>query len=132
MGYTTNFQGEITITPPISWGDIKDSPFLPDRAKNRTNRDLMFRIIETPTETAEGTLIRREAVAMVSTWTDEARGTDIVKHLQEVVDAYPDHAFTGRLDCEGEDAGDLWRLEVHNRTAVKVQPRIIWPDDPTD
>jgi hypothetical protein len=33
MGYATRFNGEITITPPIPWGQIKDSPFLPDAAK---------------------------------------------------------------------------------------------------
>ena len=24
--------------------------------------------------------------------------------------------------------GDLWRLEIHGRRAVKIQPRIVWPD----
>jgi hypothetical protein len=38
------------------------------------------------------------------------------------------HEFTGRLDCAGEETGDLWRLEVHDRQAVKVTPRIVWPD----
>lgn len=128
MGYVTNFSGEIRIEPPIPWGQIKDSPFLPDNARERNGRDLMFVVSEVQRDTDEGTVIARSAVALVSTWEDEARGYDIVEHLQEVVTAYPGHEFVGRLDCEGERAGDLWRLEVHDRRAVKVTPRIIWPD----
>lgn len=127
MGYVTKFQGEIAIVPPIPWGDIKDSPFLPERA--RTNdRDLKFRIAEEAVDTAEGRLYRRSAVALVSTWDDEARGYNIVEHLQEAVDAFPGHEFTGRLDCAGQETGDLWRLEVHDRHAAQVRPRIVWPN----
>lgn len=64
----------------------------------------------------------------MSTWEDEARGYNIVDHVQEVINAHPDHEFSGRLDCSGEESGDLWRLEVHDRRAVRVQPRIVWPD----
>jgi hypothetical protein len=128
MGYVTRFTGEIAITPPIPWGQIQDSPFLPDDAQDRYGRDLMFRITEEAVDTAEGRLYRRSAVALMSTWEDDARGYDIVEHLQEAVNTYPDHQFTGRIDCAGEETGDLWRLEVHDRIAVRVNPRIVWPD----
>jgi|SRR5579859_805956 len=129
MGYRTNFNGEIAIVPPIPWGQIQGSPFLPDKARDhRAGRDLKFRILEEAVDTAEGRLYRRSAVALVSTWDDDARGYSIVEHLQEAVNAYPAHEFIGRLDCEGEEAGDLWRLEVHDRVATKVTPRIVWPD----
>jgi hypothetical protein len=129
MGYRTDFTGEIAIVPPLPWGQIQDSPFLPDRATGRhTARDLKFRILEEAVDTDEGRLYRRTAVALVSTWDDDPRGYDIVEHLQEAIDAYPDREFTGRLDCAGEESGDLWRLEVHGRVAVRVEPRIVWPD----
>lgn len=134
MGYTTYFTGEITITPPIPWGRLTGSPFLPDNARNYGGRDsdgprdLMFRIEEQTTETDEGILTRRSAAALVTTWEDEMKGYDIVEHLQEVIDAFPDHEFTGRLDCAGEESPDIWRLEIHDRRAVKVRPRIVWPD----
>jgi uncharacterized protein DUF6205 len=131
MGYVTRFTGEIVIVPPIPWGKIQNSPFLPDSAKARDGRDLKFRIQEEAVDTDEGRLYRRSAVALVSTWDDDARGYDIVEHLQEAVDAFPAHEFSGRLDCEGEETGDLWRLEVHDRRAVKVRPRIVWPNGDT-
>jgi hypothetical protein len=125
----TRFEGEIRIEPPIPWGQIKDSPFLPDQAREYGDgRDLKFLLSEVHRDTDEGTVIARSAVALVSTWDHEARGYNIVAHLQEVVDAYPGHEFVGRLDCAGENTGDLWRLEVHDRRAVKVTPRIVWPD----
>lgn len=128
MGYVTTFNGEIEIHPPIPWANIKDSPFLPDRARTNRGKDIMFRVEQIERETPDGTLTVRTAVALVPTWEDEARGYDIVDHVQQVVDAYPGHEFTSRLDCAGEETGDLWRLEVHDRQAVKVTPRIVWPD----
>lgn len=130
MGYTTTFRGEIAITPPITWAAAARSPFLPERARSQSDpRDLRFRIDRDEREDPDGNvLIVRKAVALVSTWEAYARGYNIVEHLQEALNAFPDHEFTGRLDCEGEDTGDLWRLEVHDRRAVKVTPRIVWPD----
>lgn len=128
MGYVTQFNGEISIHPPIPWAQIKDSPFLPEAARNNRGKDIMFRVEQFERETPDGTLTVRTAVALVSTWEDEARGYSIVEHVQEAVNAYPGHKFTGRLDCAGEETGDLWRLEVHGRQAVKVTPRIVWPD----
>jgi hypothetical protein len=128
MGYVTRFLGEIEIVPPIPWGKLTGSPFLPEAAEERDGRDLKFRLAEEAVDTDEGRLYRRSAVALVSTWEDDARGYEIVSHLQEAVNAFPGHEFRGRIDCEGEVAGDLWRLEVHDRKAVKVTPRIVWPD----
>lgn len=105
-----------------------DSRFLRDNARGNPGKDIMFIVAENQRETPDGVLFGREAVALISTWESEATGYDIVEHVQEVVDAYPEHEFTGRLDCFGEEAGDLWRLEVHDRQAVKVEPRIVWPD----
>lgn len=34
----------------------------------------------------------------------------------------------GRLDCAGDRPGDLWRVEIHGRRAVRVTARIVWPD----
>lgn len=125
MGYNTNFTGEITITPPLPWSAIKDSRYLPGDA----SRDLMFDIAEETTETAEGTLVRREATAVVPVFEDPYKGYDIVEHLQDIVDRYgAGHEFSGHIRAEGDDAGDIWRLAVVDGHAVRIQARIIWPD----
>jgi Family of unknown function (DUF6205) len=129
MGYNTQFTGSIGIEPPLTWADIKDSPFLPANARRHgtQGRDLMFMIDTTDRETPEGVLSVRCAVALVSTWEDEARGYSMVEHLQEVVDAYPTRVYYGRIDAVGEVAPDVWRLKVVNRKAVKFEPTLIWP-----
>lgn len=127
MGYTTSFDGEFTIVPPLTWAETKASPFEEERAKSR-NVDVKIRVEETECETDDGIVIHRAGVALLPTWDEEMRGYNIVEHVQRFLDEHPDHTLSGRLDCRGEGAGDLWRLEIHDGRAVKVQPRIIWPD----
>jgi hypothetical protein len=128
MGYTTRFSGELRIEPPLTWAEIRDSRFGPERAESE-RLDVKVRVEEAEVETDEGTMTRRAGVALVPTWEDEMRGYDIVEHVQSFLDSNAGtHALTGRLDCAGEDAGDIWRLEIHDGRAVQVRPRIVWPD----
>lgn len=131
MGYFTDFQGEIRIEPPIPHAQIADSPWEPDRAKD-ANEDLTFRVEgHVVSDVEHGPRTELVAVAIHSTWEDEARGYHVVECLQRIVDAYPDHRFVGRIDCEGEEAGDIWRLAVVNGVATKIRPRVVWPEDET-
>jgi hypothetical protein len=124
MGYYTNFTGEIAITPPLTNAEIAQHPEF-----TSGDTDVRLRIVEDTTETAEGTLTRRLADAVIPAQEDSYKGYDLIEHLQAVIDAYPGHTFTGRLNCEGEEAGDLWRAVIRDGRAVRVEPRIIWPDD---
>ena len=128
MGYITRFDGELTISPPLDWAEIRTSRFGPDQfADNR--KDVKVRVEESTVNTAEGQMIRRAGVALVPAYEDEMRGYGIVDHVQEFIDECAGrHTVSGRFDCEGEQAGDLWRLEIHDGRAVKVTPRIVWPD----
>jgi hypothetical protein len=128
MGYITHFDGEFRIEPPLTWSEIRESRFAPERAE-RERLDVKVRIEETEVDTNEGVMTRRAGVALVPTYEEEMRGYDIVSHVQLFLDTYGDrHRLTDRLDCAGEETGDLWRLEIHDGRAVKVQPRIVWPD----
>ena len=43
MGYSSRATGNITITPPLTWGDISDSPYLPERVNRDGNwRDVQY------------------------------------------------------------------------------------------
>lgn len=128
MGYTTRFMGEIAITPPIPWASIKGSPFMPEAAASRPGKDVKFRIESFERETPEGSLLVRRAIALVSTWEDEARGYNIVEHVQDAIEAFPEHTFSGRIDAEGEEAGDIWRLKVVDGKATRFEPTITWPE----
>lgn len=130
MGYYTSVEGEITITPPLAWSEFKDSPF--NSASLDTfdgMKNIKLRIDEETVETDEGHLVRRTATALVPAWGESAKYYYLVDHVQAAIDAFPGHTFTGRLECSGEDAGDLWRVVIRGGRAVKVQPQLIWPDE---
>lgn len=120
MGYYTRFEGEISIVPPLTWAEIKKGPGI---------QDLRLRTVEDVEETDEGRVTRVTADAVIPLMEDSYKGYSIVEELQALADAHKSHRFTGYISAEGEDAGDLWRLAVKNGKAVKIKPRIVWPDE---
>jgi hypothetical protein len=131
MGYITHVRGEFAIEPPLTWTEIKASPFEPvGRGKyGAVDIDLDLRVEETSVDTDEGTLVRRTGTALVMRQIDEYRARDLVQQVQTCIDAFPGHAFTGRLECEGEENADMWRVIVRDGQAVRIEPRIVWPDE---
>jgi hypothetical protein len=129
MGYITHVTGEFTIEPPLTWPEFKDSKFAPHNAKSSWDPSLLLRVDETTVDTAEGPLLRRTATALVMREIDEYRAHGLLDDVQEAVDSFPGHTFTGRLECEGEENTDLWRVVIRDGRAVKVTPRIVWPDE---
>ena len=128
MGYITYAHGEIAIEPPLAYPEVHGSPFLPEVAEHE-ERDVMFRIETQAVETADGTLSRIWAMAIVQTWEDEPRNYNIIEHLQELVDRHGQgRDFVGQFDMEGEDAGDIWRLKIVNGKATRIDPVITWPE----
>jgi len=127
MSYEITLTGEIQIEPPLSWRDVQGSVFLEINAQHsKTGRQLRFVIEETQVETNEGTLIRKEAVALVPTFSNYGSPETMQKHLQELVNAFPERIYTGRIDAEGEVNGDMWRLKVVNEVARVFRPEIVW------
>ncbi|MFI7315189.1 DUF6205 family protein [Streptomyces hygroscopicus] len=129
MGYTTGVTGEFTITPPLTWNEIKNSPFSPYPPAGDDRLELVLRVDEENIETDDGPLIRRTASALVMVDIDEYRAHNLLNVVQQAIDAFPGHVFTGRLECEGEENTDLWRVVIHDGRAVRVEPRIVWPDE---
>ncbi|MBX7464899.1 DUF6205 family protein [Streptomyces sp. NPDC057910] len=133
MGYVTHVCGEFAINPPLTWTEIQLSPFEPIptslRRYSAANIDLYLRVEEDSVDTADGTLVRRTGTALVMPHIDEYRARDLVEQVQYCIDLFPDHAFTGRLDCEGEENSDVWRVIIRDGLAAKIQPRIVWPDE---
>jgi hypothetical protein len=127
MGYSTNYTGRITISPPLAWVEFKDSPFHPDRAWD-AGSELKFEVVEETVDTDEGQLTRRQATAVVPLTDDSYKGYDIVEHLQRIVDAFPGREFGGYIRADGEETGDIWQLSVVDGRAVQIRPRITWPD----
>lgn len=129
MGYTTHVTGEFAIEPPLTWNEFKDSRFAPDNVENSYTPSLILRVTEDSVDTDEGPLLKRTATALVMREIDEYRERGLVAEVQKAIDSFTGHTFTGRLDCEGEENTDIWRVVVRDGRAVKVEPRIVWPDE---
>lgn len=130
MGYNTHVTGEIAIEPPLKWAEFKDSPF------NRTSVDaydgtknVELRVDTETVETDDGPLMRKSATSLIPAWDGSGKFYNLIEHVQEAIDAFPGHTFTGRFDCEGEENTDIYRVVIREGRAVKVEPRIVWPDE---
>lgn len=126
MSYDTSVDGQFAIDPPLTWAEIRTSPA---PTKQNGNFDVALQLTEQTIDTEDGQSIRKTAATLIPGW--EERGTfyNLVEHLQAVIDAHPGHQFTGHFECDGEDSGDLWRVVIRDGKAVRVEPRIVWPDD---
>jgi hypothetical protein len=130
MGYSTRYTGQIDITPPIPVEDVIDSGFASGTGVfGGLDKDIALKVSEVPVEGTPGAY-RRLAVALIPLIEGGYSGYHIVEHVQEVIDRWGEgRTFTGRLDCAGDESGDLWRLAVVDGRAVRIEPRIVWPDD---
>jgi hypothetical protein len=126
MSYTTRFRGEIRINPPIPADQTDNTGF--GQPGTFGAKDIALKVTEEPVDGVPGAY-RRLAVAVVPVM-GAYTAYRIVEHTQEIIDRWGDgRTFTGRIDCSGEEAGDVWRLEVHDGRAAEVRPRIVWADD---
>ena len=74
-------------------------------------------------------MLRRRAPFLVPAYDHQYKAYHLIDHVQDAIASFPGHSFNGRLDCEGEDAGDLWRVVVRDGQVARVEPRIVWPDE---
>lgn len=129
MGYTTHVTGEFAIEPPLTWPEFKDSPFAPDNVASSWDPSLILRVTEESIDTDQGPLLKRSATALVMRDIDEYRERGLVDEVQSAIDSFPGHTFTGRLECEGEENTDIWRVTIRDGRARRIEPRIVWPDE---
>ncbi|WP_242892632.1 DUF6205 family protein [Actinomadura litoris] len=126
MSYITDLSGAITITPALTWQELKRRPHL---------RSLRLLLDEERTDTDEGYAARVTASVVTAHYEDGGKGRTYngagpLGDLQSLLGAYGEtHEFTGCITCEGEDPGDLWRLTVRGGRVAREEARIVWPGD---
>lgn len=127
MGYNTRVTGRITIDPPIPWGVVSGSEFLPPHlGGGERNWGLRFVIREDTVDTDEGRSTKLSAVG-VEAPKEPFKAYSIQEELQSVVTEFGEgHQFEGFLHCEGDEQGDVWRLMVEDGQVVKVTSRVVW------
>lgn len=119
MSYPTHHTGHITITPPLTWGEIRESPRLVDTALPLTTSRV---------HDEHGYHDRVLAETVAPRTNGEYSGYQVLSELKALIAAHPGHAFTGHIECIGPD-GDMWRYVARGNTVRRVEPRIVWPDE---
>jgi Family of unknown function (DUF6205) len=128
MGYYTQIEGDFAIIPPLTRKELRNAGY-DDHGKHASGwRTLKPRVESTQTETDYGYQIEYTCNQIVPADTERFKAYGVLNHMQEIIDAFPGHEFTGLLECTGEDPGDLWRVYVKNGKAIKVTPEIVWPE----
>jgi hypothetical protein len=121
MGYESHFTGHITITPPLTWAEIKRGPGL---------QDVRLELDEKVTENESGQTRIITAVAVLPLTGGAFNGYDIAEELQALVDAHRAHEFTGEIAARPLDpGGEPWRWIIRDRRVVRQVPRLEWVDE---
>ena len=125
MSYDIKISGMIKFQPPI-FGPIATTTLGPVQFDGA--RRSVFGLHAAPSSVAS-------AGAIVSSGQERPTEDEILEHVGALVSflrGYTDGepVFTGYLECQGEETGDLWRVYVRNGQAVRVDPKIVWPDEP--
>lgn len=124
MGYYTTFDGRIEIDPPLTWEEIRETPW----ADAEGFPELRIEVEEETVTTEVGEATLKKGVAVVPAQEDPYKGYSILSTLKEILAAFPDHAFSGEIRAEGEEAGDIWRMRIVNGKAIREDAQVTWPD----
>ena len=146
MGYNTRVTGEIQIMPPITYREMQvmglkktDIPYananLYYLLRDRNYADVAVRVELQQRDTDEGVLTAVAGVAIVPAWEDEFKAYTIEEDLRAIVTALNKvspgvaRTFHGRLDGEGEENTDMWRLKVVNGEVKIFHATIVWDEE---
>ncbi|MEC4016049.1 DUF6205 family protein [Streptomyces sp. H27-D2] len=120
MGYESHWTGEVRISPPLTWAEIRDS-------RSPGLQDLKLRLTETVVDTATGQITTVAAIGIVPLTAEAYNGYTIEEELQSLLDAHPQHEFVGAITARGPE-GNHWRYVVRDRRVERQEARLVWPD----
>ena len=121
MGTVSRAEGYIEITPPLNWGQLKNSP-------HTNERNGVYLHVESRTEDTEtGENVTKSASDIVATGQPWNFG-NIEYQIRRIVEDFPKHKFNGLLKF-ADETGDLWGVLVENNVVTSVKPSIVWPGE---
>ncbi|WP_435111644.1 DUF6205 family protein [Nocardiopsis synnemataformans] len=118
-GYA-RLSGEITIEPPLTWGQIRNGP----------NLKALEYVQETEeVETDEGSLTKVTAYAVVPRGPRPVSVERVMDDLSRLAVAFPDNELGDYLTAAADTPEDLFRLVMREGRPTRITPTIIWPQD---
>lgn len=125
MGYYTTVTGSFEIVPPLKGKEMsgfteEDIPY-----------GLSGEIIETHKEVDDGTLVIRSLEHIYADG-DSFKAYTFENDLQAMVSRFPGHKWVGRVQGEGEEQGDMWRLYIRDGKVIRHEVKNMWPEAPPE
>jgi hypothetical protein len=134
MSGDTTITGAITIDPPLTWAQARDSIWLNTKRDPERGwyREVWLRVVEDEQDTTDGIIIARTVDAIVPV-PGEISGYYAAEQIQRIVDEIgPGHTFGGHLECTWRGSPmKVWRLAVRDGRVAEVRPQVIWPGEAT-
>lgn len=129
MSGDARISGRIVIDPPITWPELRPHAWATDTGSSWP--DAFVQVAATEHDTDDGTVIRKQGVAIVPT-DGETNGYDLTDNVARIVDQFA-HTPEGtlrqwrgwlHLNWGGEQ---VYRVHVVNGRAVESRPLLSWP-----
>lgn len=135
MSGDARISGEISIDPPLTWGELRDQLW----ALGTDGRypDVVVKLDTTRESTAAGELLRHSGVAIAPTG-HETNGYDLTDEVDRIARTFataPDGSvrrFAGFLHVVWGGGEEIYRIVVRDGQAVEVRPTWVWPADASD
>lgn len=123
MGYTTTFEGQIDISPPL---DAELEQEVNDFCNALHDEDGDMAVPSHYCDfvvTSDGAKLE---------WNGSEKSYCMESWLTILIDLFfapKAHVLNGHLDASGEQAGDLWRLEVKNNVVRRLVAQFIYVEE---
>lgn len=130
MADSYNVKGEVTITPPLNWAQIRELSYI-SRRGGKCNQSIAFDLDIVKRQTDEGELQVRTAPCLVPI--DNSSGHYILENLRDLMETFPAHAFHGEFTVYPEHGLETFPYRVVARgheAARQKLPQDAWVDDP--
>lgn len=124
MSYSNRYSGEITITPPLTAAEIRQTP---DWAEQTWHTHL--RVQTTTEQTPDGEITRYTADAILGP-DEPCSGYDVKDQIQALVEQFGGgHTFAGHMQVDWDPGfGELpTRYVVRDGRVTEVRPQLLWP-----
>lgn len=126
MGDSYTVRGDVSISPELTWGQMKDLSYIAQNGKR--NQSLVFAVDSKKEHTDRGVLTVKTCETLVAS--DYSDGYYLVENLRDLMNLFPDHTFTGEFTVYPERALEMfpYRVVARGREAVKQVLEQVWVD----
>jgi hypothetical protein len=113
MGYTTTFDGAITITPPLNEAEKEKADywyFCDDKIEGAPSSYCQWEVSH------KGDSLK---------WDGGEKFYKSLEWMQWIIDQLPGHQFSGEIIAQGDEAGDVWKIVVKDNKAERKEKQWV-------